>query len=235
MLKKIILISIIAVIILGLNLTVGAYDNSFEVNITQAPGEMKIDANLEEWSTGTLIASIPQKASECSGIAYFMYDKNNLYIAGVTRDNTPMKNANINTRNCWNGDALEIYISTSSGSDPERTSYNETDRQIGLVFGETVHTWCWQLEGKIKNAKIVAKIIESDRENAPTGYTFEAKIPLESINPDFNLKPGMEIGFASDYSFGNKEGVREVQPSWNAGQEPGFHANPSYWGIAKIK
>ena len=82
MLKKVLVVFMMILLVLGLSTSIFAYDDNTIVNITRAPAEMKIDANFDEWSTGTIIAPQAKDASSCSGIAYFMYDQDYLYIAG---------------------------------------------------------------------------------------------------------------------------------------------------------
>ncbi|MGE5598703.1 MAG: sugar-binding protein [Bacteroidota bacterium] len=204
-----------------------------EINIYPAPAGLKIDGKLDEWHTSAIVSQDPKKGRE-SAVLYFMYDKDNLYIAGEIKDATPLLNDKVKVAEVYQGDAIEIFISADPKADPERESYAPTDRQFALVMGKQPHSWMWATNGDLPGTEIAA-VVTDFGENNP-GYIFEAKVPLKSIHPDLKLAPGMKIGFDCAVDFSTEDGTnREIQHSWNAGSNSGIWAVPKLWGYANIK
>ena len=198
---------------------------------------MTIDADLSEWNSAALVSAFPEDASSRAGILYFMYDKDNLYVAGEVKDESPLMNDKVGTDAIWNGDCIEVYICADPNADPKRMEYGPNDRQFGLAMAPKPSTWCWQNGKPLEGAVVVTKEVEFGSDKHP-GYVFEAKIPQKSIHPNLNLKAlkGKKIGFAAAIDFSNAEGsAREIQHSWSFASNGAAWNNPSVWGTAFIK
>lgn len=202
------------------------------VTITSAPTDINIDGNLNEWPTAALISFEPRNAGRSSGVLYFMYDQDNLYIAGEVKDGSPALN-NQTGGNVYKGDGIEVFINTDPNADPNRNSMGPDDRQFDINPG-TQSTWCWQNNAAIEGAEVVFK--KTDFGETETGYVVEAKIPLKSLNPKFAFVPGNQISFAAAIDFSNDDGTdRDVQATWNHGPDAPLFAYPNLWGTAIVK
>lgn len=229
--KKLFVLSILAVLVLGVTGVVAAEGQV--VNIFPAPEGMEIDAELTEWHTAALISGEPRTSTRATGVLYFMYDDENLYVAGEVKDGSPMLNQNKMVPEVYKGDGVEVFIETDPSAPADRENYADTDRQFALVMGPEPHSWMWATNDSLEGTVIKTRVVESETNG---GYVFEAKVPLKSIHPDFDLESGMEIGFSAGLDFSNREGTdRDVQQTWNAGSNAPLFAFPRLFGTAVIK
>jgi hypothetical protein len=160
------------------------------------------------------------------------YSTRALFLRAVIRDDFPMNNDKAGA-DIWNGDCLEVCISTRPEADPEREFYGPGDFQVGLSPGKPdkglgPSAWVWAALKKVPAGT------ELRAERSPSGYILEARIPWASLDPEFKPESGMALGFdlaVDDADSGSTD--RERQTVWSGDQ--GFYANPSQWGILRLK
>lgn len=151
---------------------------------------------------------------------YLHFDKEFLYVGAKVMDQTPLINKH-NNRDIWNGDAIEIALSTNSDASQKRKKFIFSDQHLGIRANATPIIWDWKHKAIIE-AQVVCKLND-------TGYYLEAKIPLSKIgNPVFKSDLIYNLEIAIDQ--GDENGKRTVQNRWNSGTVSGFHENPSLWG-----
>lgn len=215
-----------------------ARDTKRRAAAPRAPGSVKIDGDLGDWN---LVSPIVMKdaaffkegldwsgPADLSGSAYVMWDDSFIYFAAQINDVIPLVNTKKGSE-IWNGDAIEIVMTTDPGADPKRTSFARKDYQIGLGTGDGKANkptiWNWQRRRSPTGSEISVK---KRRE----GYILEAKIPWEFFGAAFRPTPGTTIGFDIAFDDADKTGEREKQFIWNGDFD--FYQDPSVWGILEF-
>ncbi len=169
--------------------------------------------NSTEWSgTGFQLTA---------GTVYLNWDDNMLYLAAVVKDQTPFINTQTG-KDIWNGDALEIAFSTTSGVSPKRTIFYPSDHHLGFQLGSSYQVFDWATGNPVSN------IIQKSNKTQ-TGYSFEAAIPWSAIG----AKPwitGLPYDLELALDLSDASGKRESQSRWNSITKEGFNSNPALWG-----
>jgi hypothetical protein len=144
-----------------------------------------------------------------------------LFVGGVVFDNTPL----INTRedkDIWNGDAIEIAFSTSSGLSPKRSIFYADDRHLGIRMNSNPQIWDWTRSQKVSAEVKTSRVSD-------TIYSFECKIPWKELAVE-PWQEGGEYAIELAVDVADKESVRQSQLRWNSIDKEGFHTSPSLWG-----
>ncbi|OIO32735.1 MAG: hypothetical protein AUJ70_04915 [Candidatus Omnitrophica bacterium CG1_02_40_15] len=160
--------------------------------------------------------------SGLSAKVYMLWDEANIYIFGDIVDEFPCINNNKDS-GLWDGDALEIFLSTGPDKIPE-TGYSPDDFQV--ILGSNEKMWIYgQAAGGARNQEPKdSKIIVKKHEK---GYTIEAKISLNNFNnPKFEA--GKILGFDLALDDADKTQKREAQLVWSG--LPNNYENSKYWG-----
>lgn len=147
-------------------------------------------------------------------------DSDFLYLAAIVKDESPLKNDK-KGKDLWNGDAIEIALSSNPESPKKRKSFLFSDYHIVISASSNPVVWDFKNSKEI-NAEIKTK-------QTSTGYVLEAKIPLSEIGSSAFINDqvyGLEIAV----DVGNTSGNREIQHRWNSGSRDGFYKDPSLWG-----
>jgi len=159
---------------------------------------------------------------DLSGAIFLKWDENYVYVAAKVNDlNSPV---NIRRRgDIWNGDAIELTISTDPGADPKRGEVSENDFQIGFGTGDgklnKPSVWIWQKRTQPEGSVIFVK-------KTATGYNLEAKVPWGSFT---NYRPRDKDTVGFDIALDDADKAeREAQLIWNG--DYAFYRDPSVWG-----
>ena len=148
-----------------------------------------------------------------------------LFISGEILDDTPLLNTNSGDE-VWNGDGVEIAISTNPEANSRRKQLLLSDQHFCLKMGAEKLAWDYQSKTAIEGALIEYK-------KTQTGYSFEAKIPYSHFNIGL-LKPNQL--FDLEVAINNGDGTKRIhQSKWNSDGVEGFHKNPSFWGNISFK
>jgi beta-mannanase len=202
--------------------------------------EIKIDGNLADWNLSAPIrmkdiaffkeGSDWQGPNDLSGDAYLMWDATNLYLAAKIADVSPLINKK-QRQDIWNGDGIEIVISTDPSADKKRTTFLSSDYQIGFSTGDGQDNpptiWNWQRRRTPAGSEIVVK-----KTSQPDGYSLEAKIPWAFFR-GYAPTAGVKVGFDIAFDDADKSGERERQFIWNGDYL--FYLDPSVWGVLEFK
>lgn len=160
--------------------------------------------------------------SGLSAKVYMLWDESNIYIFGDIMDDFPCINKK-KYSGIWDGDALELFLSTDPDKIPE-TGYSPDDFQV--ILGSNEKMWIYgQAVGGIRNQEPKDSKIRVKKHEK--GYTVEAKISLNNFNnPKFEA--GKIIGFDLALDDADKAQKREVQLVWSG--LPDNYENSKYWG-----
>ncbi len=158
------------------------------------------------------------------------YSPEALFIRAEVKDDVPMNNDK-KEANIWNGDNLEICISTDKDADPAREFYGPKDFQIGVSPGNpekgvAPSIWVW---AAVQKSPAGAKI---KAEKTATGYVLEAMIPWNALSAGFVPEKGSALGFDLAIDDADAKPDRERQTIWCG--DGNFYANPSQWGIIAL-
>lgn len=178
--------------------------------------------------TGATPISVVDK-SGIEGTIQLGWDDEALYVRADLKDQTPLKNPQSGDA-IWNGDNLEICLSTDPQADPNRGFFSATDWQFGFSTGDPTknhepRSWEWsKLKGPVPGAEVTATATAE-------GYRLEVKLPWSAMR-DFQPKAGMVLGFDLALDNGGSEGTRVGQWIWNGNSS--FYNNPTQWGTLSL-
>lgn len=228
------------------------------VNCWKAPENITIDADLSEWNkTSAVILNSESQViqggnqwdgpEDLSASVYFMWDRDNLYLAAEVVDDTPFMYREGFPPDLV--DALVLYFSTDPQADPERQSYQSKDFRLTLIVDdylfntgldrEMVEEKCGlETRGEAGDEQILEGYEYAVKEVAG-GYIFEAKIPfinfsneqLSPLVPEEGDVIGFNVGmFDLDFPC---PGVATTNMVWTGSED--VDANPSSWGTLVFK
>jgi hypothetical protein len=180
-----------------------------------------------DWS-GASAAEVSGK-NGLSGKVKFGWDAERLYIRAEIKDKYPLTNGQKND-GIWNGDCLEVCISTDPKADPARTKFTSTDWQIGFApedqaKGLPARSWEWS---KLRSAVPGAEVSSAPMDG---GYTLEASLPWTALK-GFAAKEGMVLGFDFAVDDAGANGQRSFQWIWNGSNQ--FYNSPVQWGTLTL-
>lgn len=147
-------------------------------------------------------------------------DSSFLYLHADIADETPLQNIQ-EGKDIWNGDAIEIALSTNQEADPTRRFLLMSDQHLGIRVNDQPKVWNWQGQRALDACKIEV-IAKNDR------YALEAAIPWKSLSTTPLSSGSYALELAID--LGDQAGSRQEQMRWNSAGMEGFHQNPSLWG-----
>jgi hypothetical protein len=180
-----------------------------------------------DWS-GAATVDVTGK-DRVGGVARFGWDAERLYVKVEVKDKFPLTNAQKNDT-IWNGDCLEICVSTDPKADPGRLRFGGTDWQLGFTPQDAAkalpeRSWEWsKLKSSIPGADIISQASDG-------GYTLEASFPWSSLS-GFKPEAGMVLGFDLAVDEAGANGQRAYQWIWNGGSQ--FYNSPAQWGTLTL-
>ena len=215
------------------------YLNKPVIEMPYTPRPITLTGNDADWEgigetvlnkTGELVAPGAGVIApdDTWGTFKYTWDDTNFYIRADVIDDVPMVNPQKNG-DIWNGDDIEITLSTDPGADKQRKEFAASDFQIGLSAGDratglTPSIWCWTLNSSPEGAKIFS--VQTEK-----GYRIEAAIPWKTLK-EFKPKAGMTLGFDFAIDDADQGGTRESQSVWFG--DGGFYKEPMVWGTMKL-
>ena len=232
--------------------TVNKADHT-EIHVVPAPGKIAIDGDLEDWDlSGAIVMFVDEASREThSARVAMMYDKDFLYIGGVFRDPTPLRNAYAFAGEpgmSWNADALQVRLlanpdlksqaSSMSGSrmSPEDQQFlnhitlwhSTEDKQPGYFAMFTLG-----FKDPTLNPQGVAGAYKPEADGK--GYAFEYRVPWAVVRAPRPLQGGDEIQAQFQVNWGNDLGTT-LRTSMTDLRNPGSndlgYMGPSSWGKA---
>jgi hypothetical protein len=177
-------------------------------------GSFKVDGLLDDWEQLPALA-LNEHTIKLSA------DGEQLYISGVIKDASPMKN-NLSGSDLLKADGIELALSLNPEALTFRSKMLLSDQHLFIAASN---------EGAVYDLKNGATPIASAELKFNTtekGYRFECAIPLShfpitSIKTEANYQ--FEVGvIASDLNEG------KPQQRWNSPSRNEFPTNPSLWG-----
>jgi hypothetical protein len=198
--------------------------NRTTIDITRVSRDPAGNVN---WSPAS---SIPVEGKNgLGGVVRLAWDSERLYLQAALSSRYPLTNRQT-ADGIWNGDCVEVCISTDPTADPARTSFSSTDWQLGFAPADAakslpVRSWEW---GRLKSQVPGAQI-----RSFPTdgGYVLEASFPWAALR-SFKAEPGTVLGFDLAVDDAGASGTRSYQWIWNGNTQ--FYNNPAQWGILKL-
>lgn len=148
-----------------------------------------------------------------------------LYVGGEIVDKTPLMNSKSGDE-VWNGDGVEVAISTNPEANPKRKQLLLTDQHFCIKMGAETAVWDYQANSPILGSSV--KYVKTSN-----GYSFEAKIPYSYFNMS-SLKASTTYNL--EVAINDGDGVKRThQTKWNSAGIEGFHKNPALWGNINFK
>jgi hypothetical protein len=169
-------------------------------------------------------------AGGLGGVVRLGWDAEGLHALAELRSGHPLTNQRPDD-GIWDGDCLEICVSTDPAADPERKAFTETDWQLGFAPADSVaelpaRSWEWS---KLKSAIPGA---EAKSFSSKGGYGMEISLPWAALG-GFAAAAGQSLGFDLAVDDAGAEGGRATQWIWNG--TSAFYKDPSQWGTLVLK
>ena len=180
-----------------------------------------------DWS-GAATVEVAGK-DRIGGAIKFGWDAERLYVRAELKDKYPLTNAQRND-GIWNGDCLEICVSTDPKADPARPDFGGTDWQLGFAPQDTAkslpaRSWEWsKLKSSVPGAELVSQATEG-------GYALEISFPWSSLS-GFKPEAGSVLGFDMAVDDAGATGQRTYQWIWNGSNQ--FYNSPAQWGTITL-
>lgn len=174
--------------------------------------EVVVDGQLDDWpntipfilASDTQVKEGNREAMEdFFGIIQCFFNDNNLYLAAVINDKTPLFN-NFKGNDIYQGDCLEVYLGFH---EEQRSTYGTKDYQFGFsLTANDVETWFWTKGRELENYEIKVNNIDK-------GYIVEARVSLSNfIDRVLSSEEIIWFDFALDNGTGGD--ARQSQLVW---------------------
>ena len=222
----------------------------------QASAPITPDGDLGEWNLSSPIVindagqvirdvSFWQGPSDCSCVAYVMWDENNLYLAADVTEDSPY--GAIEMLPLDGEDNFKVYISTNPADDPARTEYGVNDFLLYLIVDNQYWDTAFDrsMVPKDNRMRFITKGMDGGEDvltgyeraakNTTTGFIYEAIIPWANFSnnkiPVYTPKKGDTIKFdfaITDISYPCPGTEYIPQMAWTGSLD--INTNPSLWG-----
>ena len=158
--------------------------------------------------------------NDLSAKVYTGYIGPGIYIYAEVKDDMPGRNTRSGA-GIWNGDSVEICVSTSPRSDKNRRSFGIKDFRIGIKAAEPPEMWNYTKNHSIKT--------EISYKKSGGGYVLEAVIPWREVDRGcFCGLKNRQTAFDLVINDSDEENGRETQARWRG--DYSYSMNPSQWG-----
>jgi hypothetical protein len=180
-----------------------------------------------DWSSAPKVAVAGKNG--LGGAVSFGWDAERLYVKAEIACKFPLTNAQKDD-GIWNGDCLELCLSTDPKADPARLRFGATDWQLGFAPNDAAkslpaRSWEWsKLRSQVPGA-------ETSSLPADGGYALEASFPWQSLK-GFKAEAGMVLGFDFAVDDAGAAGTRSFQWIWNGSNQ--FYNSPAQWGTLTL-
>ncbi len=179
--------------------------------------DVSIDGKLNEWGESMVAFS-----DHTFGVSY---SDSGLNIAFDVQDDSPRQNRHKDGK-LWDGDAVEIAISTNPKADDKRKFLLLSDLHFAVNCGEEPYVWNYKMNQLVPNCKTGFSLTEA-------GYSVEVFIPNEALR-NLKIEPGDELDLEVAVNLGTYDN-RQKQIRWNSANQEGFHTSPALWGTILFK
>ena len=213
--------------------TLGAPTGELPLNFLHAPGPVTIDGNLNDWIlTAPVAYEVDPSAQDRSVKTYAMWDDENIYLAYVVRDSSPMMNSGDDPSRAFKtGDSLHFYLSTSPQVESKSATGGPQDYHVlmsvmqgkpvvfafrqakpGVTAPETLRSPATSIEmawmGPVPGAELAVQIARDKQ-----GYTAEAKLPLAFFD-GFHPQAGQAVATDVAVNFSDTTGTTNLAKVW---------------------
>ena len=232
--------------------------------VVPTPGEVTIDGKLEDWDLSGQIEMFVVEATRSTQSAKIaaMHDENALYLSGVVNDPNPMMNRHdpkVDPDRGWDADACQFRIVVDPEADypvkeskfkygrknpPEDTRddivhllmWHYTDEatanlQMHLGMSYRVPREAWEPHGLVPYDKFDGKYRKWED---GTGYTFEYRIPWDTLGAKRPLKGGDAVAGTVQINWSRPDGLKTAGGSawaYDVMRKPGFtFQSADCWG-----
>jgi DNA-binding beta-propeller fold protein YncE len=206
--------------------------------LTPAPGPVKMDGCLDDWDLSGQIEMFVVEATRSTQAAKIaaMYDARAIYISGEIADPTPMMNRHdpqVNAHRAWDADSVQFRIVVDPKTDyPVKESkfkygrdstYKDTrddivhmllwyytdektaNLQMHVGMSYRLPRDEWKPHGVVPRDKFEAAY---RRWNEASGYTFEYRIPWETLGAKGPLQGGDEVAGTMQVNWSRPDGLK---------------------------
>jgi cellulose/xylan binding protein with CBM9 domain len=152
-----------------------------------------VQVTLDRPQQDAVVGSPLWKGPEDFSAVYSLkWDETALYILAEVKDSTPRLNDIPGGLKYWSGDGIELELGFDD-SDPERTSYLDTDYKLEVGVGAQPG---WALRINAGNDKITLDPIGGNIAitDVPGGYVYELQVPWSKIE-SHTVQPGQRIAW----------------------------------------
>ena len=230
-----------------------------QLYVVPTPGEVKIDANLDDWDLSGQIEMFVVEATRSTQSAELaaMYDDGALYISGEVRDPNPMMNRHdpaVKPHRAWDADACQFRI--VADGDSEFPVKEGTFGKVDESRTDIVHILMWHYTD---DKKPYLQVHTSMGYNAPRkewephglvpeehfdgafrkwengrGYTFEYRVPWETLSADSPPGAGDVVAGTAQVHWSRPDGLATAGGrawAYDIMREPGFpFQSTACWG-----
>jgi hypothetical protein len=234
-----------------------------QVYATPATGKVVIDGKLDDWDLSAQIEMFVVGITRAKQNAKFamMYDDKALYIGASVKDTSPMMNRHdphTNAGKAWDADACQFRMTVNPKAEyplNESVFKYRADKSLIDKRDDIVHLTLWYYTDSKKPCLHMEKgmtyraprpewanglIPENNFEAAyykypdGTGYSFEYRIPWETLSELRPLKGGDVVAGTVQFNWSTPDGqttAGEASWAYDVFAEPGFpYQNAACWG-----
>lgn len=190
------------------------------------------DGKLEDWGTSGQIPGwmLGSTFGDANAKVALAWAPEGLYGAVEVQDS---RGVGEDPRTFWGQDALELFLSTNSGS--RGTSFQKSDHQFWLVpdfANNRVYTGRWKVKDEITETQYDISEIKSAARRTKNGYVMEFLIPASVFTP-YGLQSGSKVGLNANLSVKGRVHDREV--FWPRKKSSSVNTQPVAWGTAILE
>ncbi len=203
------------------------------LNFVRAPGPVTIDGALSDWVlTAPVSYEVDASAADRTVRTYAMWDDQNLYLAYVVRDASPMQNGGDDPSSAFkSGDSLHFYLGTGAETVSTKAAGGPHDFHVlmtlqrgkpvifafrqqksGVAQPTLITSPATRIEmawmGPVPGAELAVQVMPGRQ-----GYTAEAKLPLTFFD-DLKPAPGRAVAADIAANFSDSTGTKNAAKVW---------------------
>ncbi|MEI8387161.1 MAG: sugar-binding protein [Verrucomicrobiota bacterium] len=212
----------------GVSLQAPIIPNRFPL---RAAKNLKPDGNLSDWAKDSNIPDwmLGSTRGNPDARLWLAWAPEGLYGAVEVKNS---KGKVKNPREFWDGDALELFIST--GSARKTDAFESGDHQFWFVpdfEGNRVYAGQWKAKDEITENRFDIPGLKSAVKRTADGYVMEFLLPASAFQ-SYPPRAGGEFGVAASLSVIGADSSREV--FWPRKKDASVRTMPSSWGRMKL-
>ncbi len=212
----------------GASLQAPIIPNRFPLNLAK---NLKMAGDLSDWPKATNLPDwmLGANRGHADARIWHAWAPEGLYGAVEVKNS---KGSVKNPREFWDGDALELFIST--GTAKKNNVFENGDHQFWLVpnFEENrVFAGQWKAKEEIPENRYDIPGVKSSARRTADGYVMEFLLPAAAFH-QYSPRAGEEFGVAASLSVRGEDFAREV--FWPRKKDIGVRTMPLSWGRMKL-